>query len=329
MRLITSPEQFNVDDLFVDLEKLTGHRLYLKCEGLNLAGSVKLKTAIGMVDDAELAGALVPGSVLVESSSGNLGMALSLLARSRGYSFVCVTDSRCTLGASQMMRALGATVHVVTDPDPETGLLGARIRKVKDLCARNANHYWLNQYANPANWRAHYRTTGPEILDGFPDVAAVFIGAGSTGTLMGCARYLREHRPDARIVAVDSVGSVTFGDTARPRSIPGLGTAIRPPMLDTSYIDEVVHVAEVETVRACRHLVRGGYLFGGSTGTVVSGATEWLARNGAYRDATCVAIAPDMGERYLDTVYADQWATDVYGLEALAPGLSSSATQYV
>ncbi|CCH30550.1 2,3-diaminopropionate biosynthesis protein SbnA [Actinosynnema sp. NPDC047251] len=315
MPVISTPQEFNVDDLYVDLRRLTGHPLYLKCEGFNFAGSIKLKAANEMVSAAVRSGALHAGTTLVESSSGNLGVALALVAASRGLRFLCVTDTRCNLSTRQLMTALGAEVHVITEPDPLDGFLGARIRFVQQVVADNPDHLWLNQYANPGNSAAHYQTTGPEILKSFPDVDVVFIGAGSTGTLMGCARYFRDHKPTVRVVAVDSIGSVTFGTPAQPRMLPGLGTSVRPPLLDESYVDEVLHVAEADTVRWCRALLRQGFLFGGSTGTVLSGAAEWLARQDG--DLTAVAIAPDLGERYLDTVYHDQWIADIYGADLL------------
>jgi cysteine synthase A len=134
---------------------------------------------------------------------------------------------------------------------------------------------------------------------------------------MGCARYFREsHRP-VRVVAVDSVGSVTFGGAPGRRMIPGLGTSVRPPLLDESYIDEVVLVEEADTIRACHRLARRGFLFGGSTGTVVSGAMNWLAQHDA-QELTAVAIAPDLGERYLDTIYQTNWLEDLYGEDVLS-----------
>ncbi|MFR9731935.1 2,3-diaminopropionate biosynthesis protein SbnA [Saccharopolyspora sp. MS10] len=318
MPVITRPHEFNVDDLYVDLLRVTGHRLFLKCEGFNFAGSIKLKAAAEMIAAAERAGQLVPGTMLVESSSGNLGVALSLVAASRGYRFVCVTDARCNLGARQLMQSLGAEVQVIGEPDAEGGLLGARLRRVKRICAENDGSVWLNQYANPANWLAHYRATGPEVLRDFPDLDVLFVGAGTTGTLMGCARYLREVRPAVRVVAIDSEGSVTFGTPPGPRMIPGLGTGVRPQLLDESFVDDVVHVAEVDTVRTVRRLVAGGFVFGGSTGTVVCGAARWLERNGAGPETTAVALAPDLGERYLDTVHNEQWVSDIYGADAIA-----------
>jgi len=295
--------------------------LFLKCEGFNFAGSIKLKTANEMVDVAERDGVLSPDSVLIESSSGNLGVALSLIAASKGYQFLCVTDSRCNLSTRLLMKALGSDVHVITEPDPVGGFLGARIDYVRAVCASDDRYVWLNQYSNPSNWKAHYRTTAPEIGHEFPDLDVLFIGAGTTGTLMGCARYFREwHRP-VEVVAVDSVGSVTFGGPPGCRMIPGLGTGVRPPLLDESYVDDVVLVEEPDTIRACHRLAGRGFLFGGSTGTVVSGAMRWLDEHDEV-DLTAVAIAPDLGERYLDTVYQPDWVRDVYGEDVIGSDLA-------
>jgi len=314
--IISTPQGFNEEELYVDLEPTFGQSLFLKCEGFNFAGSIKLKAATEMVEAAEREGVLLPGSVLVESSSGNLGVALSMIAASKGYGFLCVTDSRCNLSTKRLMQAFGSQVHVITEPADVGGFLGARINYVRALCASDDRYVWLNQYANPQNWKAHYRRTAPAIASQFPQLDVLFVGAGTCGTLMGCAHYFREwHRP-VRVVAVDSVGSVTFGGEPGRRMIPGLGMNVRPPMLDESYVDEVVRVEEADTIRTCHRLAGSGFLFGGSTGTVVSGAMGWLATNGS-QDLTAVAIAPDFGERYLDTVYQENWVQDLYGDEVL------------
>lgn len=312
MPVISAPQAFNEDALYVDLQSIFGRGLFLKCEGFNFAGSIKLKAANEMVERAERDGVLTRRSILVESSSGNLGVALSIIAASKGYEFICVTDSRCNLLTRLLMEALGSQVYVITEPSTDGGFLGARIEYVRALCASDDRYIWLNQYTNPGNWQAHYRTTAPAIARDFPHLDVLFVGAGTTGTLMGCARYFREwHRP-VRVIAVDSVGSVTFGGSSGRRLIPGIGTSIRPPLLDESYVDEVVRVAEPDTVRACHRLARHGFLFGGSTGTVVSGALGWLSRLDSG-ELTAVAIAPDLGERYLDTIYQMKWLQDSYG----------------
>lgn len=325
MLVVSVPQAFNEEGLYVSLEAIFGRKLFLKCEGFNFAGSIKLKAATAMVEAAERDGTLKPGSVLVESSSGNLGVSLSMLAASKGYGFVCVTDSRCNLATRQLMEALGSRVHVVTEPHPTGGFLGARIDYVRSICASDSRYVWLNQYTNPSNWLAHFRTTGPAIARHFPRLDVLFIGAGTTGTLMGCARYFREWNPRVRIVAVDSVGSVTFGGPAGRRMIPGLGTSIRPPLLDEAYVDEVIRVEEPDTISTCHQMARRGFLFGGSTGTVVSGAMRWLGEHDA-EDLTAVAIAPDLGERYLDTVYQPSWVQHMYGDTASRPTQLAAGT---
>jgi 2,3-diaminopropionate biosynthesis protein SbnA len=314
MTVISAPQSYLDDNLYVDLQPIFGQSLFLKCEAFNFPGSIKLKAANSMVEGAEKEGILKPGSALVESSSGNLGLALSMIAANKGYEMVCVTDSRSNRSIIRFMQALGARVHIITHAasDKDGGLLGARISYVRALCASDKRYVWLNQYANPGNWNAHFRTTAPAITREFPQLDVLFIGAGTTGTLMGCARYLREWPRPVHVVAVDSVGSVTFGSAAGRRMIPGLGTAVRPPQLDESFVNEVVLVEEADTIRTCRRLAKHGFLFGGSTGTVVFAAINWLKQHNA-NDLTAVAIAPDLGERYVDTIYNNEWVQDHFG----------------
>ncbi len=328
MTIVKEPHLFNEQSLFIDLERALGRSIYLKIEGFNLAGSIKLKPAMEMVERAEREGMLGPDSILVESSSGNLGVALSMIAASKGHRFVCVIDPRCNPATRQLMESLGAQVDLVTEPDPVDGLLGARLNHVRELCASDERYVWLNQYANPGNWGAHYRWTAPEIAAQFPELEVLFVGAGTTGTLMGCARYFREHQPDVRIVAVDVVGSVTFGGPPATRLIPGLGMSVRPPQLDESLVDDVVFVEEVDTVRTCHRLAARGFLFGGSTGTVVHGAMTWLSDHHA-QDVTAVAISPDLGRPYLDTIYEPDWVLDHFGAEALTGADSAAASASV
>ncbi|MFB7939373.1 2,3-diaminopropionate biosynthesis protein SbnA [Streptomyces sp. NPDC056049] len=325
MPVITAAHQFNEDDLYVDLMPTLGRPLFLKCEGFNFAGSIKIKAAAEMVESAERNGVLTAESILVESSSGNLGVALSVIAAGKGYRFVCVTDSRCNLTTRLMMEALGAHVHVVSDPG-DRSLLAARLNMVRGLCAADPRYTWLSQYSNPDNWKAHYLRTAPAIARAFPRIDVLFVGVGTSGTLMGCARYFRTWNRPVRIVAVDTVGSAIFGDPPGRRMIPGLGMSMRPPLLDPSYVDEVVRVEESETIRTCRAMAARGFLFGGSTGTVVSGATDWLDTH-REEDLTCVAISPDLGERYLDTVYQSNWVRSLYGDDVLDDDTDADAVR--
>jgi 2,3-diaminopropionate biosynthesis protein SbnA len=328
MSIVSFPQSFNVEDLYIDLQPIFGHSLFLKCEGFNFAGSIKLKAAAEMVEAAERDGVLKPGSILVESSSGNLGVALSMIAASKGYRFLCVTDIRCNRSTRLLMEALGSQVHVITEQDANGGgFLGARLAYVRALCASDDRYVWLNQYTNQNNWKAHYRTTAPAIARQFPHLDVLFVGAGTTGTLMGCARYFKEKHPSVRVVAVDTVGSVTFGGAPGRRMIPGLGMGVHPPLLDESFVDEVVMVEEPDTIRTCHRLARRGFLFGGSTGTVVSGAISWLNQHDERNELTAVTISPDLGERYLNTVYQPDWLKDVYGEDVLNFSQLSASSQ--
>ncbi|MER9064098.1 2,3-diaminopropionate biosynthesis protein SbnA [Mesorhizobium sp. M0698] len=303
-------------NLFFTLENIVRAPVIVKCEGLNAAGSVKMKAAIRIVDDLERAGTLTSGSTLVESSSGNLGIALSMIAAARGYRFICVSDANTASSSIKTMRALGAEVIVVTTKDANGGYLGARIELIKTMCAEDPSKVWVNQYANASNWKAHYDITGPEILSCFPKIDWLVIGAGTTGTLMGCARYFHRNSPLTRIVAVDAKGSVTFGTPPARRLIPGLGTSRCPEITDPTLPSEVIHIDETETISMCRALARQGILVGGSTGTVLAG----IARIGdrIAETSTVVTISPDLGSKYLDTIFDDQW------VEQNFPGLQAS-----
>jgi cysteine synthase A len=251
----------------------------------------------------------------VESSSGNLGVALSVVAASRGYGFICVTDVRCCEGTIATMRALGAEVIVVSDPHPERGLLGTRLDLVQKIASSDDHHVWLNQYVNTANPEAHSATTAPEVLAALPQVARVFVGVGTSGTAMGIADYFRRQAPHVRLIGVDSVGSVTFGGPALPRHIPGLGAAVPPPLYRQEALDEHLYIPEAETLRMCRELAARGFIMGGSTGTVLAGARRWLEAHPDASDTVSVAIAPDGGERYLASLYDECWVAERFGGE--------------
>ncbi|MGW1162949.1 2,3-diaminopropionate biosynthesis protein SbnA [Streptomyces sp. NPDC002513] len=319
MPILSAAHELIDSDVYVDLYPMLRRRLYMKCDGFNFGGSLKLRAAISMVSAAERDGLIKEDTVLVESSSGNLGVALSVVAAGKGLRFVCVTDPRCNEATVKMMRALGADVVVIEEMHPTGGFLRARKDYVAKICAEDPRCVWLNQYTNDAHWQAHYETTAPGIAKQFPELDVLFVGVGTGGTAMGCARYFRDNGASVRIVGVDSVGSVTFGMQPSPRYIPGLGSSERPPLVDPSLIDDTVHVTEADTVRTCRMLSQHGYLLGGSSGTVLSGARSWLDRNDPNGRLTAVTIAPDMGERYVDTIYNDAWVRDHIGEDALLP----------
>jgi N-(2-amino-2-carboxyethyl)-L-glutamate synthase len=306
-----------LDDVFLHLDGAApNHDVYLKLEGLNPAGSIKLKAAVNMVEDAEQRGVLRPGDTIIESSSGSLGIALAMVLATKGYKFLCVTDPNISPLSLEVMVALGAEVVEVDWRDSSGGYLGSRISYIQRRIAENPALVWLNQYANPANWRVHERCTARAITAELPSVDFLFVGTGTSGTLMGCINHFREISPETTIIAVDAVGSVSFGDLAGPRHIPGVGTSRRPEILRPELVDEVVLVTEPDTIRTCRWLTRRYGLFaGGSTGTVVSAI---LSRAPELPPGSCVVgIAPDFGDRYARTIYDDGWVTEIFGEDCL------------
>ncbi|WP_406145203.1 2,3-diaminopropionate biosynthesis protein SbnA [Streptomyces sp. NBC_01012] len=314
MAIISTADELVDSDVYIDLERSVGLPLHLKCEGFNFAGSVKLRAATSMVASGIRSGLIDESTTLVESSSGNLGVALSVVAAARSIRFVCVTDPKCNPATVKLMRALGSEVVVVDEPDESGSYLTARKALVREFCERDAGFVWLNQYENPANWLAHYENTAPLIGKQFPDLDVLFVGAGTGGTLSGCAHYFRENRAAVRVVAVDTVGSVNFGMPPGPRHLPGLGASVPMPFVDPALVHDIVTVPEQDAVRMCRRLARHGFLLGGSTGTVVSGAARWLAEHDPERSLTAVAISADLGDRYIETVYDDAWVQDTYGI---------------
>jgi cysteine synthase A len=304
-RIIDSPLDADMGGLFLRLRDFLAAEVYLKLEGLNPAGSVKLRPAMWMITTLEAQHRLSPGrNHVVESSSGNLGVALALVCKVKGYRFTCVTDPNVNPWAVKVMRAYGASVVVVRERDEEGGYLGSRIRRIREMLDADPHLVWTNQYANPANAGAHYAVTAREIHQAFPDLNYLFVGAGTTGTLVGCARYFARHNPRTKVIAVDAVGSVTFGESAGPRHIPGLGASRRPEIADLHEPHTVVHVAERDAVLACRRLLDDhGLLAGGSTGSVIAAVEQYPFPAGS----SVVAISPDLGDRYVDTLYDPAW----------------------
>ena len=287
---------------------LPGRHVTVRLEGINGVGSIKGRAAYAMVRSLEITGMLRPGGHVVESSSGNLGVALAALCCQRGYRFTCVTDPNTSSHVTDLIEAYGSTVVQVHERDENGGYLATRLRTVQTVLAGDPLAVWPNQYGNEANLLAHEATTAPEIAAGVPHLSVLAVGAGTTGTLGGCTRWFRRHRPDVAVIAIDSVGSVTFGGPPSPRRIPGLGTSSRPPIADNATPHHIHHVAEIDGVRMCHHVRdRFGVMVGGSTGSVLAGVHQ-LGRLWAL-GTTVVAIGPDMGEKYLSSVYDEGWVT--------------------
>jgi N-(2-amino-2-carboxyethyl)-L-glutamate synthase len=309
--IVESPLDLVFRELFFRLRAFAGsHDVFLKLEGFNITGSIKIKTAIGLVEDLERRGIARPNeTVIVESSSGNLGLALSLVCAIKGYEFICVTDPNANRATIRGIELNGANVIVVTERDAAGGYLGSRLKKIDEILASDPRAVWLNQYANIANKTVHAEQTANEIAREFDRVDWMFVGTGTTGTFAGVSERLRQVFPGIKVVAVEPAGSVTFGGAPGKRNIPGIGTSVRPELANFAVPDRVVVIDEKTTVESCLSFVRDYHLLvGGSTGTVLA-AVRQLAPEFARGDKI-VAISPDLGEKYLDTIYDPIWVED-------------------
>ena len=294
----------------VSLDRLFPHadvQVMAKLELMNPGGSMKDRSARHIVAEGLNDGSIPHGSRLVESSSGNFGVALAMAARIHGLRFTCVVDPMASDANIAIMRSLGADVERVEEPAEEGGYLAARLARVQQILAVEPDAFWINQYANDRNWLAHYHGTGAEVADALLLPPTVLVApVSTTGSILGCARRLREHAPDLRVVAVDAVGSVIFsGENASPpgtRELPGAGSSRVPELHSPNEIDEVVHVDDATAAEACRELLLSEAIFaGGSTGSVVAAIRQILPT--LERPARVVALFPDRGDRYLDRIY--------------------------
>jgi 2,3-diaminopropionate biosynthesis protein SbnA len=278
-----------------------------KLELLNPTGSSKDRPARLIIEQGLREGTITPATHLVESTSGNLGIALATIARVYGLRLTCVVDPHTTPTNLTILRQLGATVDMVTQRDHTGGYLHTRIRRVQQLVDALPHALWINQYANERNWQAHYHATAGEILaDLDQPIDALVAPVSTTGTILGLARRLRPAFPALRVVAVDAVGSVIFGGSPGPRQLPGLGASRVPELLSPAEIDDVVYVNDREAAHGCHQLVAcEGILAGGSSGAAIAAITKLAPTLPVpYRILT---VLPDRGDRYLDMVYDPTW----------------------
>ena len=274
-------------------------RILCKMECLNPGGSVKDRAALYMIEDAKAQGLLTKDMQIIEATSGNTGIGLCAIAAAQGYPITIVMPENMSIERQQLMAAYGA--KVVLSPAAE-GMSGA-IALAEKLADEAGNAYIPGQFSNPANIKAHYETTAPEIwrdTDGKVDLFVAGIGTG--GTITGVAKYLKAHNPKARIVGVEPAGSpVLSGGKAGPHGIQGIGAGFIPPLLDLSYIDEILPVADGDAFAQAKAFARTqGILVGISSGAALHAAYS-LASQAENAGKTIVVLLPDSGSRYLST----------------------------
>lgn len=274
-------------------------RLLAKLEYFNPAGSVKDRVAKSMIDDAEAAGRLMPGSVIIEPTSGNTGIGLASVAAARGYRIIIVMPDTMSVERRQIMKAYGAEVVL---SDGTKGMSGA-IAKAEELAAAIPGSFIPGQFVNPANPKVHRETTGPEIFEDTDGQVDIFVaGVGTGGTLTGVGEYLKSRKPGIKIVAVEPASSpVLSRGVAGAHKIQGIGAGFVPAVLNTDIYDEIIAVTDEDAFSTGRRIGKTeGILVGISSGAAVSAAIE-LAKRPENKGKTIVALLPDTGDRYLST----------------------------
>ena len=308
-RIFTSADQLIGHTPLMELtniEKKHGlkAKLLAKLEYFNPAGSVKDRIAKAMIDDAEAKGLLKPGSVIIEPTSGNTGIGLASVAAARGYRIIIVMPETMSVERRQIMKAYGAEL-VLTEG--AKGMKGA-IAKAEELSKEIPNSFIPGQFVNPANPKAHFETTGPEIFDDTDGKVDIFVaGVGTGGTVTGGGQYLKSRNPSVKVVAVEPKSSAVLSTgVAGPHKIQGIGAGFVPDVLDTKVYDEIIPVTNEDAFAAGKEIGRSeGVLVGISSGAALWAGID-LAKRPENAGKTIVVLLPDTGDRYLSTpLFAD------------------------
>lgn len=282
----------------ISLEETTGLSIYAKAEFLNPGGSIKDRIALNMLEEAEKSGKLRPGMTIIEPTSGNTGIGLALCGVRKGYKVIIVMPENMSDERKKIIKALGAEL-VLTDPKLS---IGGSVNKAVEIANSSDEYFVPQQFENPANPQAHYRTTAVELVKQLGKKIDVFVsGIGSGGTLQGIATYLLEKNPDCKIVAVEPKNvSALLGDEPGLHQIQGIGDGFIPEILDTTIITDIVEVTDEDAIRTARELARvQGLLVGTSSGANVWAAEQMAEKYG--RDKVIATVLADRAERYFST----------------------------
>ncbi|WP_373521864.1 2,3-diaminopropionate biosynthesis protein SbnA [Aquiflexum sp.] len=299
----------------IRLSKLFPHKqVYGKLELMNPAGSIKDRTAKFIIEKSLELGLINENSLIIESTSGNMGVGLAQICLYHGLDLRLVVDPYINKQTLSLLEAYGAKIEMVGKADEHGSYLGTRINRVQKILAENPNAFWTQQYENPLNPLTHHETAEEIVgqLGEYPDY--ILVATSTCGTLMGFAEYNDQIGGKIKIVPVDAFGSVIFGGKPEKRVIPGFGASKTSTLLKEELLESPMWIKEWESIIGCKKLLKHeAILAGGSTGALVSGV-EKLEMN---PDEKAVIIICDRGERYLETIYSDKWITETFGIDIL------------
>lgn len=289
--------------------KISGktRKVMLKLEKHNPTGSVKDRTAYALIREMECKNVIKRHSVIIESTSGNLGVAMSMICKARHYRLRIVIDPKATRENVDIMAALGAEIELVEQPDEVGGYLLSRLARIKEICHHSDAYVWTNQYMNAANPQIHFTQTGREVYQQMRGtVDAIFVAVSTGGTLAGIARYFRTLSPQTRIIGVDVHGSVVFGTAPGPRKLTGIGSSKPSHFLTRTDYDDYFLVSDEEAFACCRTIADAtGIKVGGSSGAVLSACARYLEIHPHTENVVC--ICADAGEKYASSIFNDAW----------------------
>lgn len=283
--------------------------VYLKLEWFNAGGSIKDRTALKMIEDQELSGRLKPGMTIIESSSGNTAIGLAIICAIKGYKLIAICDRYIPMVKRNKLYGYGADIVFIPKTPEGLDTVELRIELSKKIANFLPNSVTLMQYENPSNPEAHYLYTGQEIWEDFKEsLDACVMAVGTCGTISGVGKALKEKNKKIKIYGVEPEGSIIFGGLAGKYYIQGGGLSFIPKILDRNFIDEGFKVLDFDGIKTARELAEKEGLMVGGTGAIVAHTCFNLAKNlGANKNI--LGIIPDAGDRYLDTIYNNEWCS--------------------
>lgn len=289
-------------------------QLFGKLEMFNPGGSIKDRTAYNILKNAIDKGILHENSTVIESTSGNMGIGLARICHFLGLKLILVTDPHINEMCVSILITFNANIITVTQHDGKGGYLNTRLEKVQQLLSEIPNSFWPNQYHNMDNPLAHEQTYSEIVLTLGKNPDYIYVSTSTCGTLRGLADAIAKYNAHTKIIAVDAKGSVIFDDLPQKRIIPGMGASRKSTFIQMEQVHQVVHISDQETVEGCYQLLdTESILAGGSSGAIVKAMEKTISQ--LPENATVVAILPDNGERYLQTIYSEEWVNQNFKVE--------------